>query len=212
MTPSAVSQQLARLERETGLTLVVGGGRRLELTPAGEALAEHGRRIVEELAAANDAVSELTDSVTGTVTLASFVTAIATLVAPALQAVQCIHPAITVRLVPEGSALTRLAARRLRAAVGRGAAGVGDAQRPRPARPRRRCGAADRARGGGVPAVLGLVRAGLGRGDDTRAREPLTPGGPGICGNGPRRHPECANPWHPGDGRVRLAVLLGGER
>jgi DNA-binding transcriptional LysR family regulator len=110
VTPSAVSQQLARLERETGLTLVVRGGRRLELTPAGEALAEHGRRIVEELAAATDAVSELTDSVTGTVTLASFVTAIATLVAPALHALRSTHPAIAVRLVPEESALARLRA------------------------------------------------------------------------------------------------------
>lgn len=110
VTPSAVSQQLARLERETGLTLVVRGGRRLELTPAGEALAEHGRRIVEELAAATDAVSELTDSVTGTVTLSSFVTAIATLVAPALHALQSTHPAITVRLVPDESALERLRA------------------------------------------------------------------------------------------------------
>jgi DNA-binding transcriptional LysR family regulator len=110
VTPSAVSQQLARLERETGLTLVVRGGRRLELTPAGEALAEHGRRIVEELAAAADAVSELTDSVTGTVTLSSFVTAIATLVAPALRALQATHPAITVRLVPDESALDRLRA------------------------------------------------------------------------------------------------------
>jgi DNA-binding transcriptional LysR family regulator len=110
VTPSAVSQQLARLERETGVTLVVRGGRRLELTPAGEALAEHGRRIVEELAAATDTVTELTDSVTGTVTLASFVTAIAALVGPALRALQATHPAITVRLVPEESALARLRA------------------------------------------------------------------------------------------------------
>jgi DNA-binding transcriptional LysR family regulator len=110
VTPSAVSQQLARLEREAGLTLVVRGGRRLELTPAGEALAEHGRRIVEELAAATETVTELTESVTGTVTLTSFVTAIPTLVAPALTAVHATHPAITVRLLPEESGLARLRA------------------------------------------------------------------------------------------------------
>ena len=110
VTPSAVSQQLARLERETGLTLVARGGRRLELTPAGETLAEHGRRIVEELTAASDAVSELTDSVAGTVTLASFVTAIAAVIAPALHDLRSTHPAITVRLVPEESALDRLRA------------------------------------------------------------------------------------------------------
>jgi DNA-binding transcriptional LysR family regulator len=112
VTPSAVSQQLARLEREAGLALVVRGGRRVELTPAGEALAEHGRRVVEELAAATETVAELTESVTGTVTLASFVTATATVVAPALPELQAEHPGITVRVVdvPDDVALTRLRA------------------------------------------------------------------------------------------------------
>src|SRR5690349_6156146 len=99
VTPSAVSQQLARLEREAGLALVVRGGRRLELTPAGEVLAEHGRRVVEELAAASETLAELTESVTGTITLASFVTATATVVAPALPGLQAEHPGITVRVV-----------------------------------------------------------------------------------------------------------------
>ena len=99
VTPSAVSQQLARLEREAGLALVVRGGRRLELTPAGEVLAEHGRRVVEELAAATETVAELTESAAGTVTLVSFFTAITTLVAPALPALQAAHPAISVRVV-----------------------------------------------------------------------------------------------------------------
>jgi DNA-binding transcriptional LysR family regulator len=112
VTPSAVSQQLGRLEREAGLALVVRGGRRLELTRAGEALAEHGRRIVEELAAAAETVAELTESVTGTVTLSSFVTAIATVVGPALPALHAEHPGITVRVLdlPEDQALARLRA------------------------------------------------------------------------------------------------------
>jgi DNA-binding transcriptional LysR family regulator len=110
VTPSAVSQQLARLEREAGLALVVRGGRRLELTPAGEVLAEHGRRVVDELAAAAEALAELTESVTGTVTVASFVSAIATVVAPALPGLQSAHPGITVCVVdvPLDAALARL--------------------------------------------------------------------------------------------------------
>src|SRR5262245_49091439 len=99
VTPSAVSQQLARLEREAGLALVVRGGRRLELTPAGEVLAEHGRRVVEELSAARESVAQLTEAVSGTVTLASFVTTIATIIAPALPGLQAEHPAIDVRVI-----------------------------------------------------------------------------------------------------------------
>ncbi|MFC5180112.1 helix-turn-helix domain-containing protein [Actinomadura harenae] len=38
-SPSAVSQQLAQLQREVGVRLVEKAGRRLRLTPAGEALA-----------------------------------------------------------------------------------------------------------------------------------------------------------------------------
>jgi DNA-binding transcriptional LysR family regulator len=57
-------------------------------------------------------MAELTESVTGTVTLASFVTAIGTLVAPALHDLRSAHPAITVRVVdvPEELALARLRA------------------------------------------------------------------------------------------------------
>ncbi|MGH3241324.1 MAG: LysR family transcriptional regulator, partial [Spirillospora sp.] len=40
-TPSAVSQQLAQLQRDVGVPVVERVGRRLRLTAAGEALAEH---------------------------------------------------------------------------------------------------------------------------------------------------------------------------
>ena len=49
VSPSAISQQLALLERETGLALVDrsrrGGQRSLELTALGHRLAEHGERL-----------------------------------------------------------------------------------------------------------------------------------------------------------------------
>ena len=53
-TQSAVSQQLALLERIVGARLVErpGGPRPVSLTPAGTILLRHGRRIVDQLAAA----------------------------------------------------------------------------------------------------------------------------------------------------------------
>ena len=51
-TPSAVSQQLARLERETGLTLLEKIGRGVRLTDAGRLLATHAERILAAVDAA----------------------------------------------------------------------------------------------------------------------------------------------------------------
>jgi DNA-binding transcriptional LysR family regulator len=53
-TQSAISQQLALLERIVGARLVErpGGPRPVSLTPAGEILLRHGRRVVDQLAAA----------------------------------------------------------------------------------------------------------------------------------------------------------------
>jgi DNA-binding transcriptional LysR family regulator len=53
-TQSAVSQQVALLERIAGARLVErpGGPRPVSLTPAGEILLRHGRRVVDQLAAA----------------------------------------------------------------------------------------------------------------------------------------------------------------
>jgi DNA-binding transcriptional LysR family regulator len=53
-TQSAISQQVALLERIVGARLVErpGGPRPVSLTPAGEILLRHGRRVVDQLAAA----------------------------------------------------------------------------------------------------------------------------------------------------------------
>jgi DNA-binding transcriptional LysR family regulator len=53
-TQSAISQQLALLERIVGKRLVErpGGPRPVSLTPAGEVLLRHGRRVVDQLGAA----------------------------------------------------------------------------------------------------------------------------------------------------------------
>jgi DNA-binding transcriptional LysR family regulator len=46
-SPSTVSQQLAQLEREAGVELLRPDGRRVRLTPQGEALAAHAARMLD---------------------------------------------------------------------------------------------------------------------------------------------------------------------
>ena len=68
-TSSAVSQQLAKLEREAGLTLVDRTPERLGLTEAGRILARAGARIGDSLAAAERELTALTGSVSGPITI-----------------------------------------------------------------------------------------------------------------------------------------------
>jgi DNA-binding transcriptional LysR family regulator len=77
----AVSQQLAQLERETGVQLVERVGRRLRLTEAGQVLVAHTRIVLDQLAAAEADLVALGTEVVGTVRVAAFSSAIATLVA-----------------------------------------------------------------------------------------------------------------------------------
>ena len=92
LTPSAVSQQLAQLEREVGLALVDRSGRRVTLTAPGRLLAARAERIEEELAEARRELVALTGEVTGTATIAAFHTAVTHLVVPALHALAHSHP------------------------------------------------------------------------------------------------------------------------
>jgi molybdate transport repressor ModE-like protein len=54
VSPPAVSQQLAKLEREVGAALVERGTRGTRLTELGERLAGHGERVMDELAEASE--------------------------------------------------------------------------------------------------------------------------------------------------------------
>lgn len=69
-TPSAVSQQLAKLEREVEVALVDRAPGRLELTEAGRILARAGARIGASLADAERELTSLTGSVAGPITIA----------------------------------------------------------------------------------------------------------------------------------------------
>ena len=116
LSPSAVSQQLTRLEAETGLSLVDrtrrGGGRSLELTAAGRALAEQGERVAEVLAGAERAAMALRGERSGPVRIGGFATVLRRLVGPAVTDLAIAEPAIvpTVIEVDEADGLAQLRA------------------------------------------------------------------------------------------------------
>lgn len=98
LTPSAVSQQLVRLEREAGVALVDRSRRQTRLTVAGEQLADRGRRIGNELLAAEADVAQWFGASGTTVVIAGFSTAIKRLLAPIISQLDVGHE-IVVRVV-----------------------------------------------------------------------------------------------------------------
>jgi DNA-binding transcriptional LysR family regulator len=107
-TPSAVSQQLAALEREAGAVLLDRTARAAELTDAGRRLAEHAERILAMIEAAEADLSEA--GPVGRVTVAAFPTA-AVAFGPALVRRVRAHPGLTLLLretpLEEGLRLVR---------------------------------------------------------------------------------------------------------
>ena len=97
-TPSAVSQQIAALERETGVALVERAPRRVRLTEAGRALVAHTDAILARLASAEADIHAIAGLGGGTLRLASFPTAYATLVPPAIGEFRRRHPAVELAL------------------------------------------------------------------------------------------------------------------
>src|SRR4051812_40529468 len=84
LTPSAVSQQLAALEQETGHRLVERSGRGVHLTAAGDILLRHTNAVLAQLERAEAELVAHSSGAAGTVTVASFATGISLAVAPAL--------------------------------------------------------------------------------------------------------------------------------
>jgi DNA-binding transcriptional LysR family regulator len=96
LTASAVSQQLAALEAETGQELLRRRGRRVSLTAAGELLVVHANAISAELERAEATLAAFTAGISGQVELASFASAITQVVAPAIAKLRATTPAVTV--------------------------------------------------------------------------------------------------------------------
>jgi DNA-binding transcriptional LysR family regulator len=98
-TQSAISQQIAALERETGSVLVERNARGVRLTDAGRTLVEHAEGILARLAAAESELEALAGLQGGRLRLASFPSAGATLLPLAIAEFSRRHPAIELSLV-----------------------------------------------------------------------------------------------------------------
>ncbi|TNM37305.1 LysR family transcriptional regulator [Nocardioides albidus] len=85
VSPSAVSQHLAALQRQFGTPLTRREGRTLVLTDAGRVLARAGADVIDAMAAARGAVERFEDEPGGTVTLSSFHSAGQALFGPLLR-------------------------------------------------------------------------------------------------------------------------------
>jgi DNA-binding transcriptional LysR family regulator len=97
-SPSAISQQLATLERETGVRLLEPAGRRVRLTAQADLLVEHAAVLLENMEKAESALARSLGETTGTVRIAAFQTAVLTLIPPALNRLQSAHPALRVEV------------------------------------------------------------------------------------------------------------------
>jgi DNA-binding transcriptional LysR family regulator len=93
-TPSAVSQQLAALEREAGVPLLARTGRRVELTAAGSLLVGHAESVLAELERASAALAEARTGLVGPLRIGAFPTAMRTIVPPALVTLGRDHPGL----------------------------------------------------------------------------------------------------------------------
>ncbi|GGZ46733.1 LysR family transcriptional regulator [Streptomyces bluensis] len=109
VTTSAVSQQMAKLEREVGQQLLARNGRGVRLTDAGRLLADHAARILSQVELAQSDLEAQRGQVVGELRLTAFPTAMRGLFPAVLSALRADHPALRVRsreLEPESAVNT----------------------------------------------------------------------------------------------------------
>src|SRR5919112_455952 len=93
-TQSAVSQQVAALEREAGAVLVERSARGVRLTDAGEAVVRHAEGILARLAEAESELEAIAGLRGGRLRLAAFESAAATIMPVAIAQFAKAHPAV----------------------------------------------------------------------------------------------------------------------
>jgi DNA-binding transcriptional LysR family regulator len=93
-TQSAVSQQIAALEREAGVVLVERSARGVRLTEAGEAVVRHADQILGRLAEAEAELEAIAGLRGGRLRMAAFESAAATIMPVAIAAFAKAHPAV----------------------------------------------------------------------------------------------------------------------
>jgi DNA-binding transcriptional LysR family regulator len=106
-TQSAVSQQIAALEREAGTMLVQRNARGVRLTEAGEAVVRHADAILARLDEAEAELEAIAGLRGGRLRMAAFESGAASLMPPAIAAFRAQHPEVELSLIlaePEDSA------------------------------------------------------------------------------------------------------------
>ncbi len=98
LTSSAVSQQIGKLEREVGATLLQRAGRGVVLTDAARVLVEAAEEITEVTERATARLEDLRGDLSGTLRIASFPSAIGPVVAPVLAQLRAEAPDLHVQL------------------------------------------------------------------------------------------------------------------
>lgn len=98
LTPSAVSQQLAALEQETGHTLLTRSGRGVRLTAAGDILLAHANAVLAQLERAEAELAAYAGGTAGEVRVVAFATGIAEVLAPAIGRLADRHPDLRIRV------------------------------------------------------------------------------------------------------------------
>ena len=104
-TQSAVSQQIAALERLVGAALFdrPGGPRPVELTPLGKLVLDHARGIIARVDATGDAVDRFLAGEVGRVDIGTFQSVSTVLLPAILQRLRRDHPNVDIRLFEDES-------------------------------------------------------------------------------------------------------------
>ena len=97
-TPSAVSQQVKRLERQTGVPLLERVGRGVILTDHGRHLVDAGGRLLADLEEVESTLHHRAGAVAGQLRVTAFSTAMRGLVAPVVRQLRDAHPDLTLSL------------------------------------------------------------------------------------------------------------------
>lgn len=98
-TPSAISQQMAMLERDAGAMLFERTPRGVRLTPAGRALVRHAEAVRGHLLDARAEVAAIAEAAGGRLAFGSFPTATASVAAPAIAQFHGEHPDVDLEFV-----------------------------------------------------------------------------------------------------------------
>lgn len=99
LTPSAVSQQMARLEAEVGRPLLDRRPTGAQLTDSGRLLADAAARIEIELTETRRSLAALTDDVHGTVTVGALASVVRAVLVPLVPRLVEAHPDLELRVV-----------------------------------------------------------------------------------------------------------------